>query len=228
MVKFELEPYHRNTSDEELIADLKRVASQLKKDSVTTYEYNEYGKFHSSTLCRKWGGWFKALEKAGLQRTRNLDLTDEKLFKNLEEVWIKLGRQPKYDEMQKPFSMYCAGTYEYRFDTWRKALEQFIKYINKEEIPQVDKEPIVENKAISTKNESVIKHKTKRQISDRLRFIIMKRNNFKCQNCGWSPATGTGRTLEVDHIIPWSKGGETVSDNLQTLCSKCNGGKSNL
>jgi len=56
----------------------------------------------------------------------------------------------------------------------------------------------------------------------------MRRDKFKCRNDGWSPATGVGRTLEVDHIISWSKGGETVMENLQTLCSKCNSGKSNL
>jgi len=35
-------------------------------------------------------------------------------------------------------------------------------------------------------------------------------------------------TLHADHIKPWSKGGETVIENLQTLCSKCNIGKSDL
>jgi 5-methylcytosine-specific restriction endonuclease McrA len=33
-----------------------------------------------------------------------------------------------------------------------------------------------------------------------------------------------------DHINPWWLGGKTVSENLQMLCSKCNGvkgGKSN-
>ena len=32
--------------------------------------------------------------------------------------------------------------------------------------------------------------------------------------------------LEIDHIIPVAKGGETVEDNLQTLCWKCNRAKS--
>lgn len=32
---------------------------------------------------------------------------------------------------------------------------------------------------------------------------------------------------EADHIIPWSKGGKTDKDNLQFLCKRCNGEKSN-
>ncbi len=34
--------------------------------------------------------------------------------------------------------------------------------------------------------------------------------------------------LVVDHVTPWDAGGATVTDNLQTLCETCNGGKSNL
>ncbi len=66
-MKFELEEYHRNISDEELIADLKRVAAQLRKKSVTQAEYNKYGKFHGSTLRRKMGSWFDVLAKAELE-----------------------------------------------------------------------------------------------------------------------------------------------------------------
>ncbi len=34
-----------------------------------------------------------------------------------------------------------------------------------------------------------------------------------------------GVELHVDHVIPWSKGGPTVFEHLQTLCNKCNLGK---
>ena len=34
--------------------------------------------------------------------------------------------------------------------------------------------------------------------------------------------------MEIDHIVPWADGGETVMENLQLLCERCNGGKSNL
>lgn len=69
------------------------------------------------------------------------------------------------------------------------------------------------------------KHKTNRAPSMKLRFEILKRDNFKCCACGSSPATNPTVELHIDHIIPWSKGGETVKDNLQTLCSICNIGK---
>jgi predicted restriction endonuclease len=219
-MKFELEIHHRNSSDKELIDNLKKVANFLKKDSVTIDEYNENGEYHATTLTRRFGSWFVALEKAGLQKTRTLGVTDEQYFQNLEEVWTKLGRQPKYNDMQKPLSKYVAGAYEHRFGTWRKALEKFVEYINQEDVPKIDKEEL-KSKPIKT-------HKTKRSISWRLRFIVMRQDGFKCKICGRSPATDPKIVLHVDHIVPWSKGGETVPENLQTLCSKCNIGKSNL
>lgn len=33
--------------------------------------------------------------------------------------------------------------------------------------------------------------------------------------------------MQGDHIIPWSKSGRTVDDNLQMLCQQCNNDKSN-
>lgn len=54
-MKFELEEYRRNISEKELVEDLKHVTSKLKKDSVTIAEYNKLGKFHDSTLRKKFG-----------------------------------------------------------------------------------------------------------------------------------------------------------------------------
>lgn len=65
-----------------------------------------------------------------------------------------------------------------------------------------------------------------RTISDKLRYQVLKRDHFKCCACGASPAKDPSVELHIDHIIPYSKGGKTTIDNLQTLCSKCNLGKS--
>jgi 5-methylcytosine-specific restriction endonuclease McrA len=56
----------------------------------------------------------------------------------------------------------------------------------------------------------------------------MRRDHFKCRITGRSPATDPTVILEVDHVVPWEKGGETVIENLQTLAKDINIGKSNL
>lgn len=222
-MKFELNPHNRNTPDEVLIADVKRVAGELNRESVTLDEYNERGQFNASTLKRRFGSWFTVLELAGLQRSRSpLNISEEELFLNLEEVWSRLGRQPKYAEIMKPLSKYSAGTYEHRFGTWRKALEQFVLDINREE--RVSSEDQIRQLEIVPSS----RHRTKRSINWRLRFLVLRNDDFKCRSCGRSPATDSSVILHVDHKIAWANGGETVIENLQTLCSICNIGKSDV
>lgn len=60
-------------------------------------------------------------------------------------------------------------------------------------------------------------------ISPTLRFSILKRDGFRCRYCGQDASDGI--KLEIDHILPVSKGGETVESNLQTTCFSCNRGK---
>ncbi len=220
-MKFELKEYHRNISDKELIDDLKKVSEKLGKNSVTQEEYNKIGKYNSATYFRRFGNWFKALESANLEKTRTpMNIPEKELFENLEEVWIKLGRQPRVREIENPLSKFSGGTYENRFGGWGNALKSFVDWANKEEKSL----EVEENKIKNIPK----KHKTSRDINLRLRFVVMKRDNFKCKNCGRSPATDSKIILHIDHIKPYSKGGETVQENLQTLCSKCNIGKSNL
>jgi len=56
----------------------------------------------------------------------------------------------------------------------------------------------------------------RKAISEELRNEIFKEDNYKCKICGSS------KNLVIDHIIPFSKGGSTEKDNLQTLCKECN------
>ena len=61
-------------------------------------------------------------------------------------------------------------------------------------------------------------------IPDSLRFLVLKAAGGRCQLCGIS---AKDRPLDVDHIIPRSRGGKTELANLQALCSKCNRSKRN-
>lgn len=220
--------------ENELLADMRRVASELKKDAMTIAEYDEHGKFGSSAICKRFGGWNKAKEAANLKIGRLYNSTDEDFYENIFEVWQTLGRQPKYQEMTAPLSKLNISSYERKFGTWRVALENFIEYINsKEDViyskPAPPKELIdiptpktpVQNKKVS-KNQ-----RTNRTANLRQRFRVMKRDGFKCVLCGASPAMNPGCVLHIDHIIPWSRGGETIEENLRTLCSTCNLGRSN-
>lgn len=58
-----------------------------------------------------------------------------------------------------------------------------------------------------------------------LREGILARDNYTCKICGVSRHDERHLLLEVDHIVPISKGGITIEDNLQTLCWKCNRSK---
>ena len=64
-------------------------------------------------------------------------------------------------------------------------------------------------------------------MTTKLRESIKKRDDFTCCFCKNSTHTEPNLLLEIDHIIPVSKGGYTTEDNLQTLCWKCNRAKSN-
>lgn len=63
-------------------------------------------------------------------------------------------------------------------------------------------------------------------MTKKMREFIKKRDNYTCRICGNSTHVEPNLLLEIDHIIPVSKGGRTVEDNLQTLCWKCNRSKS--
>lgn len=53
-------------------------------------------------------------------------------------------------------------------------------------------------------------------IPQELRMRVFERDGFVCRNCG------STTKLQVDHIHPESRGGETVLENLQILCKSCN------
>lgn len=59
-------------------------------------------------------------------------------------------------------------------------------------------------------------------MTSKLREKIKQRDNYTCQICGLSIKDEENLLLEVDHIIPISKGGMSTEENLQTLCWKCN------
>ena len=57
-----------------------------------------------------------------------------------------------------------------------------------------------------------------------VRYKVLLRAKNRCENCGISKDE---KALEVDHIIPRTKGGKDELSNFQALCYTCNSQKSN-
>lgn len=206
-------------SESELLADLKRVAEIMGTKKVSQPLYEKHGCFDARNLARRFGTWNNAISVAGLEISNEGEYSDERLFANILVLWQHFGRQPRRAELAHPPSVISQSPYQRRFLSWTGALESFVSWANMAE---------VDNELSSAVAALENRPKTGRDPSLRLRFRVLLRDRFTCCSCGSSPATTLGTELQVDHILAWSKGGETTLENLQALCSKCNFGKSNV
>lgn len=210
-------PKNVPVSFEELINDLKKVALENNTDVLPQRLYKKYGKYDVTNISRRFGTWNKALLNAGLKPGNIINYSDEELFENILNIWQHKGKQPVRRDLNLEPSKISQYPYNRRFKSWSETLRCFVEYANEND-----------NTVIKSSESKNITQKINRDPSLRLRFQVLKRDNFTCVKCGASPAKDRSVELHVDHIRPWSKGGETIYENLQTLCLKCNLGKSNL
>ena len=217
-----------NIPRDELVTDVRRVASKLGIQTVTREQYRVHGSFADCTISREFGkSWAAALIAADLAGTGwKRKATDEELFGNMASVWEHVGRQPRQKDFRPPVSQYSHATYINRFGSWRSALEAFVAAATSEH-DEVDRGDCEARKAPDIPRKEY-RNRTGRDPSWRLRFLVMRRDKYTCCLCGASPAKDPRVSLYIDHIQPWSKGGETIMSNLQTCCQVCNGGKSDL
>ncbi len=208
----------KSISDDELLSDLQNVARLIDKPAVSAADYDRYGKYHSRTISKRFGTWNGALQTAGLQ-VANKFYCDEELFDNMARVWMKLGKQPSKRDLALVGSSISYKAYERRFGKWSQAVKVFVEYFNNTQDNQ---------QSIQTSLLTNSVRQSPRDINLRTRYMVLSRDNYSCCLCGASPAKDPTVELQVDHIIPWSKGGTSELSNLQTLCSKCNLGKGNL
>lgn len=208
----------QQVQDQELLDDLKRVSLLLGSQRVTQKLYIQLGKFNCSTFIRRFTSWNNALKFSGLCVSNEVDISDEELFLNVLSLWQFYGRQPRRAELSKVPSRISQSPYNRRFGSWTAALELFVAYANSSDV-KIDQH---------LKNSQKPLKYSARDPSLRLRWKVLQRDRFTCRGCGKSPAFEPNVKLHVDHILPWSHGGETVLENLQTLCEQCNWGKSNL
>jgi hypothetical protein len=228
----------------ELLLDELRAIQRKRSGDLLTWKFYKAngGTYSCGAFSNHFGNWPNAVKAVGGISGRQARYSKEELFDEIQRLWEKFGRQPTYNEMRGTEGKFNPSCYVKMFGSWTKAIYAFCEDRNSEAalIPlpfseslssvQIPKELEKKSSVVIPSAESailIIVHKTSRQVPKRLRWRVFARDNFICQDCGRSPAKH-GVALEADHKTAWTNGGETVFENLRTLCEDCNKGKSNL
>ena len=190
-----------------MIDALQKYAKDRDIKNVASKSFCEWFGISQSTIQRHFGTWADFCNSANISPRYSRLVTKQDLLDNLDQVWSKLGRQPRAKEMKQPLSPISISRYQKLFNrSWYEVCLEFISWRSGISIEEI----ILESKPTSNKDKNnKIDHKTNRSVNLSLRYNILKRDNFQCVSCGASPAFDPGTQLHIDHIIPWSKGGET-------------------
>lgn len=214
----------KRMSAEQLVTEMQRAHTLLGGSNLTIADFNRLSEVtNSAAVSRRFGSWPKGLKKAGIGLS-NLGrrYSDRECLENLVNVWTHYGRQPHYEEMNRPPSVVGIGAYVIRWGGWRKAVKAFVEWANADEPNQLEASPeLLPERPLRIRTAPEDRH----DVPARLRWKVVVRDRFRCVACGRSPANELTVELHVDHRTPWADGGKTVLDNLQTLCRECNLGK---
>lgn len=195
-----------------IVAELRRISQLLGRRRITGDDIDRYGRISSRTVGQKFGTLRQAAAAAGLIAPRYTKATDEELIKAVTDLWEttlrEMGRRPRMSDVQKYGCPVSSKTIVERFGTWKRALIAVAKANENgtPEAPPARREPL---------------RSKRRPLSVARRFLVLKRDGYRCRICRNADAE-----LEVDHIMPVSRGGSDRLDNLQTLCKACNRSKS--
>ncbi len=211
--EFRMDVPRTRYTDEELRDGLRRFARRVRGRAFKVQEFNAWRDrpFGAGTVIRRFGTWSAALESIGLRGANRRHVPAAELLAEFERVWLELGRPPGERSLALR-GAYSRNAYKWRWGRVRK-LGELVSAMHRGEI---SRERVIECRA------AVVKPRTLRVD---VRWDVLKRDGYRCRACGKSPATELGVELEVDHIVPVSKGGGNEMENLRTLCRVCNAGK---
>lgn len=126
-------------------------------------------------------------------RSMNRFHVDRELNKHKEQVLSEIGKE-KYDA----FHIWCYKIMD--FHGWL-GIDEMISHYFKQDLDKG----------------RVRLQETDNDLWKEMSKYIFKRDKYICSYCG-----KVGGKLEVDHIIPFSKGGNDSFENLTTSCRTCN------
>jgi hypothetical protein len=220
---------------ERVIAQLLKVAEATQYHEFRQKDFEALADISRHPVIATFGSWPAALhELREILRLQGKDLKprsraripDADLFQEMRRVWSALRHRPSRYEWESAFPKYSYETYKNRFGGWQSACLQFLEHQMGEEIQLVEESPSSMNPSHTNDSDVPERVIRRRNVPLNLRLNVLKRDGFRCVLCGRSPAIEHGVVLHLDHVHPFSMGGESTADNLRTLCEACNLGKS--
>jgi hypothetical protein len=110
-----------HVSDEELLAELRRLADDEDTPPTTT-AYRERGSHSIKTYDYRFGSWREALSQAGFEPPPPQAVTTEELLADLRRLRDEFGKRPTTTMVNK-HGKHSTATYYSRFDSWGEALD---------------------------------------------------------------------------------------------------------
>ena len=222
-MKVELDPTNRGITDAEILADLRNCAEKLGRpahyDGIRYAEIGEGSRRYCSATVRfVAGGPAPRQAEAESIEDRNIGRCTVRV--HLRDLWTVLGRQPRYsrDRTWPPLAVppvlmrsglvlgleHYVGLSIGQMPTCRPPLGRPARHLS--------------GSSATAPAEPKPGHRTQRCIRQAALPNPFFRDGFTCTACGASPLKSAGTELHIDHILPWSRGGETVDENLTTKC----------
>src|ERR1039458_7375795 len=119
-------------TNEQLLGDIRRVAADLGCSSLPQRRYQQHGRNSTAAIKDRFGTWNAATAAAGLSPASERDIPEAVLHQNLEEVWMRLGRQPRKREMVAPLSRFTHNPYTRRYGGWLNVVRAFLLVVEAE------------------------------------------------------------------------------------------------
>lgn len=160
--------------------------------------------------------------------------------KCIKVAWYKKNVKPKHDPNYvclycgngfvakfKKDAKYCSGKCWYKGEDYgrnEKKLAKEKEWIknNPEKVRHYHRTNYSRNKEVK-RLYSRLRNTAK--IREKAEWVkICESQDFRCNHC---LQVGTIHTLQIDHIVPFSRGGSNNLSNLQALCGTCNKRKGN-
>jgi hypothetical protein len=205
-------------SKNEILDELRRFGEVCRNKMFTTREYDAWDnkRLTSASITRLFGTWSKAMTEAGLKPSRVWKKDIPEMVETFKQCWMNLGSEPTGEQfksyLKRVNSPYKWSSYKGYFGSMGRLAQR----IEDHDAGKISDDQLYERHTPK---------RNRRTVPLNIRYSILKRDGEKCVLCGASPKNNSSVVLEVDHIIPVSKGGDDSLSNLRTLCKDCNQGK---